>query len=312
MRIAYSISLVLLCLAAPGVSRAQDAREIMIKVDDATNHSYSSSVRQMKFSTCRYQVRGGKLSCVEKPRVVTFESFSRYRTPPNSTPGERGLDFKALDVIVQPVSDKNTAMLSWGYAQDNKASDFWIYLPVLSKVKRIVSVADSGESGAVFGSEMSAEDADVRKVKDYTYKLLGEDTYRDRPVWKIELTPTESRRKRSFYGRIVAYVDKERFIVLKEDLYDRSNRHYKQMSALDVKRVGNVWMVLKASMNNLTKRRITIWEHPDIVLNVDIDEEFLTQRSLTDFSFRERHMDTYRKYLTEGKDRAGQGSSAKP
>jgi hypothetical protein len=28
----------------------------------------------------------------------------------------------------------------------------------------------------------------------------------------------------------------------------------------------------------LTQRRISIWEHPGVVLNVDIDEEFLGQR----------------------------------
>ncbi|MGH8076093.1 MAG: outer membrane lipoprotein-sorting protein [Lysobacter sp.] len=307
MKTAYRIFLAALFLAAPTASVAQDARDIMIKVDDATNHSYSSSVRQMKFSTCRYNVSGGKLSCTEKPRIVIFDSFSKSRRHP----GRRDLDFKALDVIIQPISDKNTAMLSWGYAEDDKASDFWVYLPVLSKVKRIVSVADSGESGAVFGSEVSAEDADVRKVRDYTYKLLGEDTYRGRAVWKIELTPTDSRRKRSFYGRIVAYVDKERFIVLKEDLYDRSGRHYKQYTVLDVKQIGKVWLATKAAMNNLTKRRITTWEDPNIVLNVDIDEEFLSQRSLTDFAFRERRMQIYRKYLTQGKGGAQQ-ASAKP
>lgn len=300
MKKACILFLAALFLSVPAASFAQDANEIMLKVDDATNHSYTSSVRRMKFSTCRYNVRGGTLSCAEKPRIVVFESFSRTRRPP----GQRDLEFKALDVIIQPVSDKNTAMLSWGYAEDEKASDFWVYLPVLSKVKRIVSVADSGESGAVFGSEVSAEDADVRKVRDYTYKLIGDDTYRGRAVWKIELTPTASRRKRSFYGRIVAYVDKERFIVLKEDLYDRSGRHYKQFSSLEVKQIGKVWLVTKASMNNLTKRRITIWEHPDIVLNVDIDEEFLSQRSLTDFAFRERHMQLYRKHLAQGAQQA--------
>ena len=118
------------------------------------------------------------------------------------------------------------------------------------------------------------------------------------------MLPTDSRRKRSFYGRIVAFVDKERFIVLKEDLYDRSGRHYKQFSALDVKQIGKVWLVMKASVNNLTKRRITIWEHPDITLNIDIDEEFLTQRALTDFAYRERNMQIYRSFLGQGKDAA--------
>jgi hypothetical protein len=298
MKTAYRIFLAALFLAAPTASFAQDAREIMIKVDDATNHSYSSSVRQIKYSTCRYNISGGKLSCAEKPRIVVIESFSKTRRPAGGGPD---LDFKALDVIIQPISDKNTAMLSWGYAEDEKSSDFWVYLPVLSKVKRIVSVADSGESGAVFGSELSAEDADVRKVKDYTYKMLGEDTYRGRAVWKIEMTPTASRRKRSFYGSIVAYVDKERFIVLKEDLYDRSGRNYKQYTVLNVKQFGKVWLVTDAAMNNLTKRRITTWEHPRIELNVDIDEEFLSQRSLTDFAYRGRNMQLYRKYLTQGK-----------
>ncbi len=297
MKSVYSIFLAALFLAAPTASFAQDAREIMIKVDDATNHSYSSSVRRVKFSTCRYNVAGGKLSCAEKPRIVIFESFGKRRRPA----GQRDNDNKSIDVIIQPISDKNTAMLSWGYAEDDKATDFWIYLPVLSKVKRIVSVADSGESGAVFGSEVTAEDAEVKKVRDYTYKSLGEDTYRGRPVWKIESIPTASRGERSFYGRIVSYVDKERSIVLKQDLYDRSGKHYKQFTVLDVTRVGKVWLASKASMNNLAKRRITAWEQSDMVLNVDIDEEFLSQRSLTDFAYRERQMQLYRKYLNQAK-----------
>ncbi|MDQ3206670.1 MAG: outer membrane lipoprotein-sorting protein [Pseudomonadota bacterium] len=305
MKTVFRILLAALFLAAPTASLAQDAREIMTKVDDATNHSYSSSVRRIKFQTCRYSVRGGKLSCAEKPRIVIFESFGKSRLPP----GRSNNDNKGLDVIIEPISDKNTTMLSWRYAEDDKASDFWVYLPVLSKVKRIVSVADSGESGAVFGSEVSAEDADVKKVRDYTYKMLGEDTYRGRPVWKIEMTPTPSRLKRSFYGRIVSYVDKERFIVLKEDLYDRTGRHYKQFSVLDVKQFGKVWLATKAAMNNLTKRRITLWEQTNIVLNVDIDEEFLSQRSLTDFAYRERHMQLYRKHLTQGKGGTQQASS---
>lgn len=307
MKTIYRYFAAVLLAAASASVAAQDAREIMIKVDDATNHSYLSSVRLIKFTTCRYRVSDGQLSCAEKPRHVLFESFSR------SFPveGSRDNNTKALDVIIDPVSDKGTAMLSWGYADDDRASDFWVYLPVLSKVKRIVSVSDGNESGAVFGSEVSAEDADIKKVKDYTYELLGEDVFRDRPVWKIEMTPTASRRARSFYSKIIAYVDKERSIVLKEDLYNHSGRHYKQFSALKVEPFGDVWIVTKAAMNNLMKRRITVWEQSNVVLNVDIDDEFLTQRSLTDFVFRERHMDTYRNYVKEasGDATASSGSS---
>jgi hypothetical protein len=279
--------------AASAAIAAPDARDLMIKVDDMTNHSYLSSTRLIKFSTCRYRVNNGAVACAEKPRNLTFESISKSYP----VDGARDNNNKAFDVIIDPANDKGTALLSYGYADDKKGSDFWIFLPAIGKVKRVVSVSDGNESGAVFGSEVSSEDSDVKKVKDYTYKLLGEEVYRKRPAWKIEMTPTADRRTRSYYGKIIAWVDKERFIVLKEDLYDRSGRHYKQFSALDFKKFGNAWLVTKASMNNLTSKRITVWEQTGIALNVDIEDEFLTQRPLTDFAYRERHLERYRNYL---------------
>jgi hypothetical protein len=80
---------------------------------------------------------------------------------------------------------------------------------------------------------------------------------------------------------------------------------------LDVTRVGKSWLATNAAMNNLTKHRITTWEQSDIVLNVDIDEEFLSQRSLTGFAYRERHMQLYRKFLTQGNG-GTQQAPAKP
>jgi hypothetical protein len=303
----YRIILAALFLAAPTASLAQDAREIMIKVDDVTNHSYRSSVRQMKFSTCRYSLSNGKLSCTEKPRIIQFEPFSKH--VPNAQ-GE--IDHKSLDVVVAPISDKGTTMLSWIYADADKPYDIWMYLPVLSKVKRIVSVTDGNEAGAMFGSELSTEDSsDDRKIRDYTYKLLGQDTVRGRPVWKIEMTPTPSRRKRSYYSRIVTYVDKQRFNVLKDELYDPTGRYYKEYSVIESKQFGRVWLPMKATMNNLLKRRITVVETSAVALNVDIEDEFHTQRSLTDFAYRERQMQLYRKSLTQGKG-GTQQAPAKP
>ena len=307
MKTAYHIFLAALFLAAPTASLAQDAREIMIKVDDVTNRSYSSSVRQMKFSTCRYSLSNGKLSCTEKPRNIRFEVFSKHKPV-----AQGGVDHKSLDVIVDPISDKGTTMLSWIYADADNPFDIWVYLPVLGKVKRIAAVSDGNEAGAMFGSELSTEDSSGdRKIRDYTYKLLGQATYRGRPVWKIEMTPTASRRKHSYYSRIVTYVDKERFNVLKDELYDPSGRFYKEWSVIEAKQFGRVWLPMKATMNNLLKRRITVFETSAVALNVGIDDEFHTQRSLTDFAYRERQMQLYRKSLTQGKDGTRQ-ESAKP
>jgi outer membrane lipoprotein-sorting protein len=296
MKSAYRIFLAALFLTAPTASLAQDALEIMIKVDYVTNHTYSSSVRQMKLSTCRYRLSNDKLSCTEKPRNIRFELFSKHRPV-----AQGGVDHKSLDVIVDPVSERGTTMLSWIYADDDKPFDIWVYLPILSKVKRLAAVSNGSEAAAMFGSEVSTEDSSVdRKVRDYTYKLLGQETYRGRPVWKIEMTPTDSRRKRSYYSRIVTYVDKERFFVLKDELYDPTGRFYKEWSVIEAKQFGEAWLPMRGSMNNLLKRRITIMETSAVALNVDIEDEFHTQRSLTDFAYRERQMQVYRQHLTQG------------
>lgn len=281
----------LLAIASPAI--AQDARQIMVKVDQVANHSFSSSVRVLQFTTCRYKIAGEKLSCREKPRVIKVENVQRS----NDVKGLPDRNNKAFNVIIEPVSDRGTATLSFSYAQDEKDSDFWIYLPALAKVKRIVSVSDSSESGALFGSELSTEDADLRKIKDYTYRLTGQETVRGRQAWVVELTPTAYRRTRSYYSKIVVWVDKERSVALKEDLYDRAGRHYKQRFALNVQRIDGVWIVTKGSMNNLFSKRITMWDESGTKLNVDIDDEFLTQRSLTDFAYRERMMVKYRGFI---------------
>lgn len=307
MKAIYRTFVAALFLAAPTASFAQDARQIMIKVDDVTNRSFSSSVRQMKFSTCRYKLASGKLSCAEKPRNIRFEVFSTHKPV-----AQGGIDHKSLDVIVDPISEKGTTMLSWIYADIDKPFDIWVYLPILNKVKRLVAVSDGNEAAAMFGSEVSTEDSSVdRKISDYTYKLLGQDTYRGRAVWKIEMTPTASRRKRSYYSRIVTYVDKERFIALKEELYDPSGRYYKEWSVIEAKQFGRVWLPKKATMTNLLKRRITIVETSAVALDVAIDDEFHTQRSLTDFAYRERQMQLYRKSLEQGKG-VTQQAPAKP
>ncbi|MFD0727062.1 outer membrane lipoprotein-sorting protein [Lysobacter brunescens] len=297
----------MLFMAAPSVSLAQDAREIMVKVDDVLNRTYRSSVRQMEFSTCRYKLSNGKLTCAEKPRNIRFEVFSTHKPI-----AQGGVDHKSLDVIVDPVSEKGTTMLSWIYADEDKTFDIWVYLPVLNKVKRLVAVSDGNEAAAMFGSEVSTEDSsDDRKVKDYTYKLLGQETYRGRPVWKIEMIPTEKRRKRSYYSRIVTYIDKERFNVLKDELYDPTGRLYKEWSVIEVKQFGRMWVPMRASMNNLLKRRITLVKTNAAAFDVEIDEEFHTQRSLTDFAYRERQMQLYRRSLNQGKGATPQ-APAKP
>jgi hypothetical protein len=180
-------------------------------------------------------------------------------------------------------------MLTYAYAAPDKDDDNWLYLSALGKVRRLVSTSESSdESGSFFGSEFSVEDIASRKVEDYTYKLIEEVMYASRPVWVLELIPTPERTKKSKYGKVVLWIDKERYVILKQELYDRNGTLFKRLTASNVEKINDVWVARKAEMNNLLTRRVTIMELIAIAYNIDVPNEFLTQRTLTDFAYREK------------------------
>lgn len=287
------LTIILFCMSAIEFSIAQNARDIMVKVDSVENFTYNSSVRKFQFTSCRYEISQGRLQCKNKPRLVVVENIHK-----DYIVGPKKKDAKSLDMVISPISDKGTNMLVWKKA-DQDDNDFWLYLPALGKVKRIASSNDGGETGSVFGTEFSIEDVSPRKTKDYTYKVIGEDTFRGRPVWKIESTPTAIRANKTFYSKVVSYVDKDRFVILKDELYNRQGNLCKQLMTKEVEKIDGVWIVTKSSMINLVSHRITNYDVLSIDFNLDIDDDFFTQRSMTDFAYRERKMNEYRKFLKE-------------
>lgn len=274
-------------------TQAQDAKKIMIKVDSVENFTYDSSVRKFQFTSCRYEISGGRLKCKNKPRVTIVENIHKDKLV-----APRKKDANSLDMVISPIADKGTNMLVKKKAGEDD-NDFWLYLPALGKVKRVASSNDGGETGSVFGTEFSIEDVSTRKIKDYTFKILGQETFNNRPVWKIESVPTEARSKKTFYSKVVSYIDKERFIILKDELYNKQGNLIKQHISKNVDRIDGVWIVTNSAMINLSSRRITNYDIVSITFNVDVDDEFFTQRAMTDFAYREKKMEEYRTKLKE-------------
>jgi hypothetical protein len=207
-------------------------------------------------------------------------------------------DSRSVSIILEPIGDKGIGMLIYDYAAPGKYADNWLYLPALGKVKRLISSSeDSDESGSFFGTEFSIEDIEARKIDDYTYKILEQATYAERPVWIIESIPTPERASKTRYGKFISWIDKERYIVLKEDLYNRNGILYKQLIMKNIERIDNVWVAREVTMNNLFTRRATIMNLMSVAFNIDVPDELLTERTLTDFAFRERNLAKLRAYL---------------
>ncbi len=276
-------------LTIPCLASAQDARVI---ADKAYNRNDGKTmVGKQTLSTCRYATKNQQPVCAETPRIKTFEIVRKDF-------GAAEKDKKSISIVVEPQGEKGISFLQYDYEDLHKNSDQWIYLSAYKKVKRIVSAGkDEPKTGSYFGSELSYEDIERHQVDNYTYQMLKSEVYNGRDCWVIVSVPKPQQAKKSSYSKSILWIDKERDLILKAELYDKNGDLFKQNLVVDVSRVNGVWTIEKSIMKNVQTKRMTSTVVDKVTYNVEVSDLFLSQRTLTDMAFRESRMEKYRKII---------------
>lgn len=183
----------------------QDAGNILLKVD----HNMSSKNRIFEST----MIIHGKRSS----RTVTSKTYSE---------GNR----KSFTEYLSPAGDQGTKMLKL-------EGQLWIYSP---SADRTIQISGHLLRQSVMGSDLSYEDMmDDRKLTDvYSAVTIGEEKIGERMAWILELTAKVSD---VAYHRQKMWIDKERFIPLKQELFARSGQLLKQMELSDVKSIQGRW-----------------------------------------------------------------------
>ena len=262
---------------------------IMQLVDDAQRQTNNSSFNKMQLSSCKFGVASGRITCAEKPRVKSLESVAKNY-------GANLKDTKSVTITIEPSSERGIGMLNFTYDEIGRDNETWLYLSAIGRVKRIAS-GDSDEEtepASLFGSEFTTEDTETGKLEEYSFKILDETEIAGREVWKIEVTPNEERSKKTRYSRQIHYIDKERHVALRSEMYDRYDKEVKRLMASRVELINKVWMARSLTMMNLVTNRLSNMAFVEIYTDVIIDDEFLTQRTLTDVAFRETELEKLR------------------
>lgn len=269
-----------------------DGREIMRQVEEYQRATSDSAFNRMQLSTCRFGVSENRITCAERPRVKALESVSKNYGP-------EGLDSRGVTIVLEPADERGIGLLSYVYDDAERQNESWIYLSALGRVKRIASgnSDEESESASLFGSEFTTEDMDTGKLEQYEINVLEESTEGGREVWVIELIPNEERARETRYGRIVNYIDKERFVALRTDLYDHYGNAIKRMLSSRVELIDGVWMARSATMMNLVTNRLSNMAVLEIYTGIDVEDEVLTQRTLTDAAFRETQLQSIREQV---------------
>lgn len=180
---------------------------------------------------------------------------------------------KGLTIFDQPMDVKGTVFLNFTHATE--PDDQWMYLPKLSKVKRIRS---RNKSGPFMGSEFAFEDMSSFEIEKYEFKYLRDETYEGQACFVLEQAPTD---ENSGYSKQVVWVDKKHYRALKIEFYDRKGSLLKELVNYDFTLyLGKYWRPLRVEMFNEQNGKSTELITHELNFNTGLSDNDFNQGTL--------------------------------
>lgn len=181
----------------------------------------------------------------------------------------RGQDTSFTEYLA-PAREKGTKMLKLG-------DQLWIYLP---STDRTIKISGHMLRQSVMGSDLSyedmTEDPDLQKL--YDAQVVAEEVILERPCWVLELTSKGG--DIAYHSRKI-WVDKERFVSLREDRFARSGKLLKTFEVKEISRIRNRWVPTRMVFKDVLKSgKGTEFILESIEFNADIPEHVFTKASL--------------------------------
>ena len=185
---------------------------------------------------------------------------------------EKDLD-KLIMVFHKPASVKDTRFLV--VENEGRDDDKWIYLPALKKVRRI----DSSEGGNSFmGTDMTYDDMETRKVEEDSHKLLKEETTGSYSCYVIEAVSIDP--DNSQYSKRISWIDKNTWVPVKMELYDKKGNLEKVMTADRIEQVQNYWTIINTKMENVQTGHSTVLSMKKLVYDEKLKPELFSVQFL--------------------------------
>ena len=226
-------------------TQAPDGETILRRVDENMGSDN-------KITTSLMTVHGRRGS-----RSIRAKSWVRGRTA-------------SFTEYLDPPREKGTKMLKLG-------DQLWTYTPAAD---RTILISGQMLRQSVMGSDLSYEDMmeDPRLTVLYTAAVAGEETMEGRACWVLDLV---SRGDEIAYFRRKAWVDKERFIVLREERFAKGGKLLKTTEIKNVERQGGRWVPTRIVFKDVLKEgEGTEFVIESIVFDARIPDALFTKASL--------------------------------
>jgi len=179
-------------------------------------------------------------------------------------------DDQAFTEYLSPPREKGVKMLKLG-------DQLWTYAP---STDRTIKISGHMLRQSVMGSDLSYEDMMTdRKLQDaYRAQVIGSENMGERPCWVVDLSAAI--KDVAYFSRKI-WVDKERFIPLREERYSKSGKLLKTTDIKEVMLVDKRWMPRHLIFKDVLKNgKGTEYFLESIELDVPISEHLFTKASL--------------------------------
>ena len=226
-------------------TNAQDATAILNKVDDNINSNTSITKSDMIIYGRRNQ------------RTVTSVGYSEGKN-------------KSFSEYLAPARERGTKMLK---LEDN----LWIYSP---STDRTIQLSGHMLKQSLMGSDLSYEDMmENRKLTEmYDAKVIGEETIDERKTWVLQLN---AKVDDASYDSRKVWIDTERYVPLREELFAKSGQLLKRTELKDVKKIDGRWYPTKMNYKDMLKDgKGTDFIVPEIEFDVEIPAYIFSKAAL--------------------------------
>lgn len=179
-------------------------------------------------------------------------------------------NLKSFTEYLSPEREKGTKMLKL-------ENQLWIYSP---STDRTIQISGHMLRQSVMGSDLSYEDMmDNRKLTDvYLARVAGNEKIADRNTVLLELTARVE--DVAYYSRKL-WVDAERYVPLKEELFAKSGQLLKRTDLSEVRQIQGRWFPTVAIFKDMLKEGDgTEYRVTSIKFNQDIPEYIFSKAAL--------------------------------
>lgn len=190
-----------------------------------------------------------------------------------------GVDSKVLIRFTYPPDVRDTGFLQIQNAGSD--DDMWIYLPALSKTRRLVS---SEKSDSFFGTDFTYGDILAPAVDKFHHRRLPNAAIDGKEYYVIESTPVDAETRDDMgFSRKVSWIDMKNFVERKVDFYDAQNQLFKVETVFDPKLVEpklGRWVAMRREMLNVQTNHRTVYKFNRFQIESHLSDRLFSVRML--------------------------------